>query len=234
MECLSTIVPRVLTDVVVVASIENLLHVSPILTVAYYTPLAAGGVVISCVGGTVLHRVSGTVLLLISGAGYIACVLLFAVLPAGGSLTVKYWAFIMPAMLASTIGIDTAFNVTIVFITTSVPAICQGAAGALAHSLLFLGVGFWLSIANIAVSGATAARGLDMRDQYRVGFWLGVGLAGLAFACFCCVRVGRAKSDLTADEKAAAAAAAASVAASTSAVAFVEEEEKRRQCRRRR
>jgi hypothetical protein len=194
------------------------------MTAVYYVPMAAGGIIISGVGGIVLHRLTGTVLLLISGCGFLTCMLMFAVMPTGPSLSIKYWGFVFPAMLASTIGVDITWTVTNVYITTALPARYQGNAGALIHSLLYIGIGTWLGAANMAVSYATDDHALDLRGGYRVAFWMGVGISGLVMVAFCFVRVGKAKSELTADERAALEARAA--AASTRTTLAVSEGDK--------
>ncbi len=187
------------------------------LTAAWFTPLAVGGMVIALTGGLVLHLLPGRVLLLISGVGYMLSVLLFALIPArtgapdDPSLTLLYWAYVFPAMCCGTIGVDIAFNVTNVFITTATPARLQAAAGALINSLLYVGMAFWLGIAELAVATAVDRRGgadgdadggLDARARYRVGFWAGVGLAGVALCLTCTVNLGKAEAGMTADEKA--------------------------------
>ncbi|RYP04038.1 hypothetical protein DL764_004732 [Monosporascus ibericus] len=190
--------------------IESALHITPMLTAAWFTPLAVGGVLLAVTGGFVLHVLPGRLLLIISGIGYILSVLLFALVPARSesgepSITFLYWAYVFPAMCCGTIGVDIAFNVTNVFITTAMPARLQATAGALINSLLYLGLAFWLGIAELAVSTTVNRRGeenVDMRSRYKVGFWTGVGLAVVALCLTSTVNLGKAAADMTADEKA--------------------------------
>ena len=174
---------------------------TPIVTALYYTPLAVGGIIISSLGGLVLHRLPGTILLVISATGSVVASLLFALIPASPSLTVKFWAFIMPAMVAGTIGIDITWTVTNVFITTSLPARHQAAGGAMIHSLFYLGVGFWQGVGSLVVSAATKAYDLGLRESYGVAFWMNVAVGGIVWIMFWFVRVDRAESALTVDEK---------------------------------
>ncbi|RYP12606.1 hypothetical protein DL765_007237 [Monosporascus sp. GIB2] len=190
--------------------IESTLHVTPMLTAAWFTPLSVGGVLLAVTGGFVLHILPGRILLVISGIGYILSVLLFALVPARSesgepSITFLYWAYVFPAMCCGTIGIDIAFNVTNVFITTAMPARLQATAGALVNSLLYLGLAFWLGIAELAVSTTVNRRGeenVDMRSRYKIGFWTGVGLAAVALCLTSTLNLGKAAADMTADEKA--------------------------------
>ncbi|PNS19736.1 hypothetical protein CAC42_7703 [Sphaceloma murrayae] len=185
--------------------IENVLGVPPLLTAAWFIPLAVGGMILALVGGFVLHILSGRVLLMISGLGSLASVLLFALIPDNGkSNTFLYWAFIFPAMIFGTIGVDIAFNVTNVFITTSLPAKHQAVGGALINSLLYLGIGLWLGVGELAVGATVRSKGSDnvsQRSQYQIGFWTGVGLSAAALCVFTTIKLESAKADLTADEK---------------------------------
>jgi MFS family permease len=157
--------------------------------------MAAAGLILATVGGLVLHLLSGTVLMATSGVGYLISMLLFAVVPERPN----YWAYIFPAMICATLGVDVTFNVSNVFITTKLPKARQGLAGALINSVIFLGISFFLGIADISVSATTH---LGKRRSYKVAFWLGVGCSviSLLFIIFL-VRIQKAESDLTVEEK---------------------------------
>ncbi|KAI8288115.1 Efflux pump terJ [Colletotrichum sp. SAR11_240] len=175
--------------------IETVLHMSPLLTAVWYVPMILGGLVIGTVGGFTLHLLPGRVLLAISGTGNLLSVLLFAIMPDNPN----YWAYVFPAMICGTIGIDITYTVSNVFITTNLPAYRQGTAGALINSLLFLGISFFLGIGDVAV-GQTSH--LGTKQSYKTAFWLAVGVAGVALALYAFVQIGQAKSDLTMEERA--------------------------------
>ncbi|KAH7310465.1 major facilitator superfamily domain-containing protein [Stachybotrys elegans] len=188
---------------------ERVLHTTPLQTAAWFTPLAVGGMCLAICGGLVLHILSGRMLMIISGMGFLISVLLFALLPEqtgnSPSTSFLYWAYVFPAMLCGTIGVDITFNVTNVFITTSMPYRLQAAAGALINSLLYLGIAFWLGVGEMAVATTVNSRpegSMTLREQYQIGFWVGVGLAVLSVCLMVTVRLGRASAELTADEKA--------------------------------
>ncbi|RSM19636.1 hypothetical protein CDV31_001523 [Fusarium ambrosium] len=174
--------------------IELVLEVSPLLTALWYVPMIVGGLLLATVGGLVLHRLPGRILLIVSGVGYVVCCLLFALMPENPN----YWAWVLPAMVASTVGIDITFTVSNVFITTNLPARRQGLAGALINSTLFLGISFFLGFADVAV-GQTSRP--TLRESYQVGLWFGVGISGVALLMLSFINVGRAKSDLTVEER---------------------------------
>ncbi len=93
-------------------------------------------------------------------------------------------------MIGATIGIDITFNIANVFITTSLSHGRQGLAGALINSLLYLGIAFLLAFADVT---QTETAYLGLKGSYQAVFWY-----QLAF-----VRIPKAKSDITADERAA-------------------------------
>lgn len=180
---------------------------SPLLAAAWFTPLAVGGVILAVGGGLVLHILPNRVLLVISQVGFLLSVLLFALIPdghsSGRSTSSIYWAYVFPAMICGTIGVDITFNITNVFITTAMPRRLQSTASGVINSLLYLGMAFWLGVAELAVSTTVRGGHLDESGQYRIGFWTGVGLAGVALVLAAMVRMGKASAAMTADEKAA-------------------------------
>ncbi|TWU71996.1 hypothetical protein ED733_003117 [Metarhizium rileyi] len=190
--------------------IETVMQIKPILTAAWFTPLAVGGMMLAIAGGLVLHLISNKMLMIISSLGFLLSVLLFALIPdsetSGKSTSFIYWAYIFPAMIAGTIGVDITFNVTNIFITTAMPRRHQAAAGGVINSLLYLGIAFWLGIAELAISVTVQSRGghdkVEPREQYQIGFWTALGLAVAALCIVITIKMGSAEASMTADEKA--------------------------------
>ncbi|KAM5362168.1 hypothetical protein ACJZ2D_012690 [Fusarium nematophilum] len=174
--------------------IELVLHKSPLTTAVWYIPMIVGGLLIGTVGGFTLHFLPGRILLIISCLANAICMLLFALMPENPN----YWAWVFPAMVCSTMGIDITFTVSNIFITTNMPSDKQGLAGALINSVLFLGISFFLGIADIAV-GQTSHLGL--RKSYQVAFWLSFGVASVPLLLLPFIKIGSAKSDLTVEER---------------------------------
>ncbi|KAI0130264.1 major facilitator superfamily domain-containing protein [Xylariales sp. AK1849] len=191
--------------------LETVLHTTPLQTAAWFTPLAVGGLFLALTGGLVLHLISGRILMIISGFGFLLSTLLFALIPdqpPSGELssTFLYWAYVFPAMLGGTIGVDITYNVTTVFITTSMPSRLQATAGALINSVLYLGMAFWLGVGELAVSQTLEHKGdMSLSEQYLIGFWTGTALAGVSLCLVVTIRLKSAAADMTADEKVAAA-----------------------------
>jgi hypothetical protein len=103
-------------------------------------------------------------------------------------------------MVAETAFIDILYTLSNVFITTSLPAKHQGLAGALINMTLYMGMCFFLGVADVAVSRARSA-GWDLSKSYGVAFWMSVGMAAVTIVVFAWMDIGAAKSDLTEDEK---------------------------------
>ena len=157
--------------------------------------MAGGGLILSTVGGLVMHLLPGKILVVLAACAQVVCCLLFAIMPPA---PVNYWAYVFPAMVCATLGVDITFSVTNVFITTSMPRHRQGLAGALIYTTLFLAIGFFLGIADLAV---TSTEDLGLRGSYKVAFWFGVACSATSCVAFVLVKMGRAKSDLTHEER---------------------------------
>ncbi|KAF5656715.1 major facilitator family transporter [Fusarium heterosporum] len=176
---------------------QNIMSASPLQVVAWYVPLGLAGLVISIIEGYILHLVPGRVLLIISGLGALGSQLLIALIPIGGS----YWAWVFPAVIFSTVGIDLSTILMTVFVTTTFPTAQQGLAGSVINSVLQLGVAFILGLTDIIQSATEDEAGLG--KSYKNTFWFGVGAAAASLVILAIWgKVPKASSDLTSDEKA--------------------------------
>ncbi|KAK5077821.1 hypothetical protein LTR70_009429 [Exophiala xenobiotica] len=174
---------------------QQILGATPLQVVAWYIPMILGGIVLSTAGGFVLHLIPGQALLVFSGGGWIGASLLLALMPVGAS----YWAFVLPAMILATVGIDITFNIATIFITTEMPSERQGLAGGLINSVLHLGIAICLGFSDVI---QTETLHLGLRKSYKSTFWFAVATASVALLVMIFfVKVKTAKSDLTADEK---------------------------------
>ena len=176
--------------------LQNIMGATPLQVVAWYVPMVLGGLILSTLGGFILHLLPGRALLIFSGFGWIGASMLLALVPVGGN----YWAYVFPAMIFATIGIDITFNIATIFITTQLPSERQGLGGGLINSVLQLGIAVCLGLTDIIQSETAPYQGL--RRSYKNTFWFGVaaGTASLLLMILF-VNIPKAKSDLTADEK---------------------------------
>ncbi|KAJ9636644.1 hypothetical protein H2204_005244 [Knufia peltigerae] len=175
---------------------QNIMGATPLQVVAWFTPTAIGGIVLNVLEGYFLHLVPGRALLVVSGASAVGAPLLLALVPEGGS----YWAWIFPSNILTTMSIDLSYTLICVFVTTQLPSSRQGLAGGLINSVLQLGMAVVLGFSDIVQSYTVDEAGL--RRSYKNTFWLAVatGAASLVIMTIW-GKVGKAKSDLTADEK---------------------------------
>ncbi|KAL8903784.1 MAG: hypothetical protein Q9207_003708 [Kuettlingeria erythrocarpa] len=179
----------------------DIMGASPLQISAWYSPMCVGGILISVLGGYVLHLIPGTVLVVIAGLGWVVPSVLFAVAPLGAN----YWAYVFPSMICATIGIDITFNVANIFITTNLSSKRQGLAGALINSLLYLGIAFLLAFADFT---QTRTLDLGLKRSYQSVFWYQLACAAVSLVIMAAfVRLRKAESGLTVDEKEALAAA---------------------------
>ncbi|KAK3070626.1 hypothetical protein LTR53_010140, partial [Teratosphaeriaceae sp. CCFEE 6253] len=156
---------------------QEILKIGPMLTVAYYVPLALGGCLLATAGGLLLHRVPAWILMAITGLASILAALLLALAPRGAN----YWAWYFPAMICATVAVDLIFSVANIFLSTSMPARQQGLAGALANVLPQFAIALSLGFADIVVTG-TAGQG--QRQSYRNAFWLELACGATALVIF--------------------------------------------------
>ena len=157
--------------------------------------MVVGGLIVSTVGGFVLHLIPGTWLLVVAGVAWVGANILLALAPVGAN----YWAFVLPSMILGNLGIDVTFSIANIFVTTQMPSDKQGLAGAVLNSIMHLGIALLLGFTDI-VQASTAHKGVC--ESYHDVFWFGTASASIAFVVMLLfVKVDRAKSDLTADEK---------------------------------
>ena len=177
--------------------VERVMGASPLQVVAWYVPMALGGCFIATFGGLILHLLHGTILITIAGTAWIVAPLLFAIAPVGAN----YWAYIFPSMICATIGIDITFTVANIFITTSLPRKQQGLAGGVTMLLLHFGIAVCLGFADIV--NTYTLDSLGEKKSYQAVFWLEVGCAAAALLIMILfVKIKKAESELTVDERA--------------------------------
>ncbi|KAK4129923.1 MFS general substrate transporter [Trichocladium antarcticum] len=174
--------------------ISEYMGASALKTAVWFAPMAAGGIILATIGGFTLHLLPGRLLLIISGLGSLACCILFALAPQDAN----YWAYIFPAMVGATIGVDITFIVSNVFITTNISRDRQGAAGGLITSLLFLGISFFLGLADLAVSEDEKRGGTE---GHKVAFWFATACAAIVAVIFATIKIGKAEAELTLEER---------------------------------
>lgn len=166
--------------------------------VAWYVPVAVVGLILAVGGGMTLHLMPAKVLMAVTGLAIILESALLALAPAD----VNYWRWVFIPMCCSTVAFDVIFSVANIFFSTTLPAHQQGLAGSLGNALVQLGIALLLGFAEV-IATQTAYQG--QKQSYQNVFWFNLACGAVALVLFMgFVSIDRAKSDLTADEKAAA------------------------------
>lgn len=174
---------------------QSVLGATPLQLVAWYTPMAVGGLILAISEGLLLAIIPGRILLIISGCGAFGAHLLLALMPVGGS----YWAYLLPSMILGTIGIDLSITLIMVFVTTQLPLARQGLAGGFVNSCLQLGMAIAIGLTDIIRTNTEPYAGEV--QSYKNVFWFGVAAGVLSLITLTIWgNVPRAKSDYTADE----------------------------------
>lgn len=175
---------------------QNIMSASPLQVVAWYVPLGVVGFATSILEGFILHAVPGKILLIISGLGALGSQLLLALMPLHGAY---YWAWIFPATILATLGIDLSVVLATVFVTTSFPIAQQGLAGGVINSVLQLGVALVVGLTDIVQSGTVADVGLA--KSYKNTFWFGVAAGTVSLVVLAVWgKVPKATSSMTSEE----------------------------------
>lgn len=165
--------------------------------VAWYSPVAIIGLILAIGGGMTLHLISAKILMAVTGLAIILESVLLALAPAD----VNYWRWVFIPMVCSTVAFDVIFSVANIFFSTSLPSHQQGLAGSLGNALVQLGIALLLGFAEV-IATDTAYQG--QKQSYQNVFWFNAALGAVALVLFMgFVSISRAKSDMTADEKAA-------------------------------
>ena len=130
-----------------------------------------GGLIVPIMCGLFLDTVPCVVFLVVSGVGWILAPLLLAVSPAESD----FWAFVLPALLCYSLGVDINFLVSSVSITSYYESENQGDAGALINSIIIYGAAIFLAI-GASIDGEMDLKASQTPD-YRPVFWMEMGVA---------------------------------------------------------
>lgn len=164
----------------------------------WYAPTAIGGVLLCVCSGAIMHLVPVMALLFLSALCWLAAPLLLALAP----LPLSYWPYVLPSMLCATIGLDLTYTISIIFLSSIQPLKYQGLGGAVASSLINLGMSFALPISEIALKraqqsvkvapGDTVAMHKSTNFGFRATFYYASASAGLGLIiCVLFIRISR-------------------------------------------
>ncbi|KAJ5102758.1 hypothetical protein N7532_003287 [Penicillium argentinense] len=141
-------------------------------------PMVVSGVLVNVVCGLVLHRVSNKLLTGIGALAYTASFLILSFMKEDAI----YWAYIFPALVLVVVGADIQFNVTNMYVMSSLPPSQQSIAGGIFNTVSKLcnnlGLGIATSV-NSAVAHQMTASTPAIRP-YLATFWFAAAAAGIS------------------------------------------------------
>ncbi|KAJ5320983.1 hypothetical protein N7476_003985 [Penicillium atrosanguineum] len=141
-------------------------------------PMVVSGVLVNVVCGLVLHRVSNKLLTGIGALAYTASFLILSFMKEDAI----YWAYIFPALVLVVVGADIQFNVTNMYVMSSLPPSQQSIAGGIFNTVSKLcnnlGLGIATSV-NSAVANQMTASTPAIRPYLAV-YWYAAAAAGIS------------------------------------------------------
>lgn len=133
--------------------LQEVKHHTALEITVRFLPMVVSGVLVNVVCGLTLHRVSNKVLTGIGALAYTASFLILGFMDA----ETTYWAFIFPALVLVVVGADIQFNVTNMYVMSSLPPSQQSIAGGIFNTVNKLCNNLGLGIST-SVYNSVAAR----------------------------------------------------------------------------
>lgn len=160
---------------------QDVLRLSALEVAVHVLPMAIMGILVNIFAGAALHRISNRALMLVGAASYAVAFLLFAVNRAGDS----YWAFFFPGLTIMVVGADLEFNVTNMYVMSSMPATQQSAAAGIFQTVVRVSmtVGFGVTTAlfnAVEMRPSLADYWDDASQPYAATFWFCTACSALS------------------------------------------------------
>ncbi|KAI1347823.1 major facilitator superfamily transporter [Xylaria sp. FL0043] len=156
--------------------LQEIRHLSPILSVAWAVPLAVAGTVAAIITGLLLGRfqVRPPIVMTLALAAFLIGVILIATVPPDQI----YWGQIFVCTLIIPFGMDMSFPAATLILSNAVKRQHQGVGASLVNTVvnysISLGVGFAGTVEVYVNHG-------DLLTGYRGALYFGIGLASLGF-----------------------------------------------------
>lgn len=158
--------------------LQEIKHLSALDITVRLLPMVISGVLVNVTCGLILHRISNKLLTGIGALAYTGSFLILSFMTEDA----VYWAFIFPALVLVVVGADIQFNVTNMYVMSSLPASQQSIAGGIFNTVSKLCNNLGLGIAT-SVNGAVAHRtdaSTSAIRPYLAVYWFAAAAAGLS------------------------------------------------------
>ncbi|KAL2006343.1 hypothetical protein VTN00DRAFT_9997 [Thermoascus crustaceus] len=156
---------------------QEIKHLSALGVAVQLLPIVINGILVNIVCGLILHRVSNTLLMGVAAVSFTVAFLLLGLMREDS----PYWAFIFPGLLLLVVGGYIEFNVTNMYVMSSLPPSDQSVAGGIFNTFSRLCTNIGLGIST-AVYNAVRGQVDDASSTkpYLSLFWFGAAASGLS------------------------------------------------------
>ncbi|EGP83893.1 major facilitator superfamily transporter [Zymoseptoria tritici IPO323] len=151
---------------------QDVWHLSALMVAVYLLPMATNGVLVNIFAGWALHRISNKILMCAATLSFVLAFLLFALATDGQ----EYWKFYFPGLLLVVVGADMEFNVTNMYVMSSMPPEQQSTAGGIFQTVTKLCMTIGLALATAVFNSVQKRPALsgyweEERQPYAAVYW---------------------------------------------------------------
>ncbi|KAJ6017017.1 hypothetical protein N7451_000396 [Penicillium sp. IBT 35674x] len=158
--------------------LQNVKHLTALEITARLMPMVVSGVTVNVVCGLILHRVNNSLLTGIGALAYTASFLILSFMKEDAI----YWEYIFPALILVVVGADIQFNVTNMYVMSSLPSDQQSIAGGIFNTVSKLcnnlGLGIATSVESAMANQMTAST--PAIRPYLTAYWFAAAAAGIS------------------------------------------------------
>lgn len=177
--------------------LQDIRGLSPLLTMAYLSPVAVTGAAAAVLTGAMLGPLAVTPPMVMAFA--MIAFVVGAILTASAPADQIYWGQIFVSMIVMPFGMDMSFPASTLTLSNTVSPEHQGVGASLVSTVVNYGIALGVGIAgtvDVQVRGSAETKEQRL-DGYRAALWTGAGLGGLgliiALVCLWRERIHMAK-----------------------------------------
>ncbi|KAG5363675.1 putative MFS-type transporter C16A3.17c [Yarrowia sp. B02] len=173
----------------------------PILTTAYFVPMAVTGFLANVFASMTLHRIPGRFMMIVAQCAFLGASLLMAF--AGPNTS--FWALPFPSQILSVLGADLVYNVSTLLAINSLGEDEQSRAGGVFNTITMLSAAVALGAATSIVATKTpdesVATKQELSDGYHYAFWFSTACSGAGVILSFFLRLGTTGDEKLEDEE---------------------------------
>ncbi|CAI7612775.1 unnamed protein product [Penicillium glandicola] len=162
-------------------------------------PMVVSGVLVNVVCGLLLHRVSNKILTGVGALAYTGAFLILGFMKEDAT----YWAFIFPALVLVVVGADIQFNVTNMYVMSTLPPSQQSVAGGIFNTVnklcSNLGLGIATSVQSSVALRMTAST--PAIRPYLSVYWFAAAASGVSLILVPFLTIGKQGNAVPQDDQ---------------------------------